>query len=777
MGQPARVPGVDPSRVNTPAALAACLDGLRRRRGLSYEAMERTARNLPSRPPGEQRWESLGKSTVGEIVAGKRLPTRGKLLAFLAVCDVGPADRAQWLAAWERAATAELAVPAGAVRVREARPRLLGVHAPIQIQGAPGDLPPYVLRDLDADLRGVIAAGAEAGGFVLLVGGSSVGKTRTLYEAILATVPDWWLIHPNRDQPAALQALAAAPTPRTVIWLDELQRYLGTTGALTAGTVRTLLQAGMLLVATIWPDEYAVRMVPRQPDRDNQNERDRELLDLAKVFDVADAFTAAELARARALGTIDPRIAVALDSLDGGLTQVLAAGPELVRRWEQAPDPYAKATITAVIDARRLGAESPITTEFLATAVAGYLTSAQRATAPGDWLHSALAYATTPLHGATSALSPVDNGTMGGVAGHTVADYLLQHGRRVRSTVLPPHRFWSAVGAHITDADDLARLAQSASARGLPAIAEQLWRAAIAAGHPSARRLFARHLRAQRRLSDAERVLRDAVAAGEPHTRGELAHMLTEQDRLTEAEQLWRDGLASDHTGLPELAGFLASQQRFAEAEQLARTAISTGDNGARTTLGWLLEVQDRLDDAEQVLRQAAAEDPDGVTGLAWRRLAGVLARHGRHAEAERMLQHAIDAGTPDARRWLAGILEKQDRYDEAERVLRDNVAHDEFFGRSALFRFLQLRGRTREAEQLGRDGVAAGDHFVRYDLIELLDEQERYDDAEQILRAAFAGGKPGAWQQLADMLEKKGRLNEAKQIRRNGSRPDGSLL
>ena len=44
MAAPAAVPGVDPSRVSTPDELAACLDGLRRRRGLSYEAMERSGR-------------------------------------------------------------------------------------------------------------------------------------------------------------------------------------------------------------------------------------------------------------------------------------------------------------------------------------------------------------------------------------------------------------------------------------------------------------------------------------------------------------------------------------------------------------------------------------------------------------------------------------------------------------------------------------------------------------------------------------------------------------
>ena len=62
-----------------PAELAACLDGLRRRRGLSYEAMERAAARLPFRS-GRSRPEPLPKSTVGETVTGKRLPAKGKLL-------------------------------------------------------------------------------------------------------------------------------------------------------------------------------------------------------------------------------------------------------------------------------------------------------------------------------------------------------------------------------------------------------------------------------------------------------------------------------------------------------------------------------------------------------------------------------------------------------------------------------------------------------------------------------------------------------------------------
>jgi hypothetical protein len=106
---------------------------------------------------------------------------------------------------------------------------------------------------------------------VLLVGGSSVGKTRSAYEAIHDRLPDWWLLLP-RAEPGVpdLRELAEAPAPRTVVWLDELQRYLGPHG-LTADTVRRLLTADppILLIGTLWPrryEEYRRRPADGQPD-------------------------------------------------------------------------------------------------------------------------------------------------------------------------------------------------------------------------------------------------------------------------------------------------------------------------------------------------------------------------------------------------------------------------------------------------------------------------------------------------------------------------------
>jgi len=105
--------------------------------------------------------------------------------------------------------------PGGAMQVNRADPRRLGVHAAISVPGVPDDIPPeYVPRDVDVSEAGIrvkVAAAAQRGGFVLLVGGSSVGKTRCAVEAVKALLPDWWLVHPAG--PGHVVALAATVSP------------------------------------------------------------------------------------------------------------------------------------------------------------------------------------------------------------------------------------------------------------------------------------------------------------------------------------------------------------------------------------------------------------------------------------------------------------------------------------------------------------------------------------------------------------------------------------
>jgi hypothetical protein len=115
--------------------------------------------------------------------------------------------------------------------------------------------------------------------------------------------------------------------------------------------------------------------------------RERQVLNLADVVRIAPAFSPAERGRARAAAARDRRLATALKAGGYGLTQTLAAAPQLVARWEdaQTANPYAWAVLTAALDAARLGARAPLSAGFLRAAAPGYCTSAQQAEAPENW--------------------------------------------------------------------------------------------------------------------------------------------------------------------------------------------------------------------------------------------------------------------------------------------------------------------------------------------------------------------------------------------------------
>jgi hypothetical protein len=207
-----------------------------------------------------------------------------------------------------------------------------------------------------------------------------------------------------------------------------------------------------VIIGTLWPDRYHAYTAVPAPGGPDPRAREREVLDLAAVIRIAPEFSPAEQDRARAAAARDRRLAIALGATGYGLTQTLAAAPQLVARWEDAQTaaPYAWAVLTAALDAGRLGARAPLPAGFLRAAAPGYCTSAQQAEAPENWFERALAYATGKLHGAAAALAPAGAG-MGRTAGYTAADYLIQHAIRERRYARPPASTWDALLSDIRD--------------------------------------------------------------------------------------------------------------------------------------------------------------------------------------------------------------------------------------------------------------------------------------------------------------------------------------
>ncbi len=315
----------------------------------------------------------------------------------------------------------------------------------------------------------------------MLVGGSSVGKTRACWEALdllRDQDPPWRLWHPiDPSRPdAALRELPGIG-PRTVVWLNEAQFYLDP-----------------LVLATVWP-RFWDTLTGRPADGDDRHAQARELL-AGHDITVPAAFTPAQMSQLAQAADVRMELA-ARSARDGEVIQFLAGGPELLARYRNAP-PAAAALIDAAMDAHRLDMGAGLPQAFLEAAAPGYLTDAQWDALGEDWLEQALAYTAVPCKGARGPLTRIrprpaqpagrprgDQPTgVAAAAGplYRLADYLDQHGRAHRASQIPPAEFWSAAAAHAAPGDQAA-LGHAADARGLYRDAAQLYKNAAASGN------------------------------------------------------------------------------------------------------------------------------------------------------------------------------------------------------------------------------------------------------------------------------------------------------
>ena len=445
------------------------------------------------------------------------------------------------------------------------------------------------------------------------------------------------------------------------MWLDELQDYLRE--GLPVSVLASLLRSAepVIVIGTLWPDLYQEFTAAPEPGKEDRYRNERRLLKLAHVFDVASHLSTGEHRRALAAAESDPRIAVALDSSDYPMTAVLAAAPELARRWENAPDRYCETVITAAIDYKRLGVQAPVPPAVLRAAMSGYLSPAEQAAAREGWFEASLAYATRPLRGAASALTPVGCG-MGDVTGYAAADYLLEYGTRTRRTAVPPESFWTAhLMAGVAPGDQV-RIGEEAAHRALLTYAEPLYQSAANAGDAMGWVRLAELQEWRCRQGEAEALWRRAISAGYQAGWGHLAARLSRQKRTDDQISLCREALAAGYTELRwSLAGLLSERRECPdEAERLLEEEVASGNLDARISLAELL------------------------VGL------------GRTADAERLWRKAIADGVENSRSGLAGFLREQGRIDEAIAVAS---------------RGHRSRRRPVRMEMAGRHVRAAGAH------------------------------------------------------------------
>ncbi|MFH9829405.1 helix-turn-helix domain-containing protein [Streptomyces bobili] len=463
------------------AELALRLDALRAQRGLTKAVLRLRA--------------GLGKTVVSQALNGKVVPSVDTLgaLAKALRTDVEPL----------------LALRQAAVRAPQAQDfagetvlgRLISDWDPLDLDVHPAapapsvapatayspfGLPGYVHRPHDEDLARCVATAANGTSqLAVLIGSSSTGKTRACWEAIQPlAAAGWWLWRPF-DLTRLEAALAENDQlgPRTVVWLNEAQHYLGAGhgfGERLSAALATLVsnpsRGPVLVLGTLWPEHSDRYMAVPYPGRADPHAQVRALIANRRI-NVPDKFDAAAMAAAQALADAgDQQLAAALERTpDGNLAQDLAGGPELLHRYHTA-QPAARAVLQAAMDARRLGVGVRLPLAFLEGAAEDYLTDIEYDALPDDWFEEALADLARPVHGnlaplrrirtrnprqAPGVISPVSANQKPGPV-YRIADFLEQYGRHERKLLCPPPSFWHSAHDHITDSDELAQLAQEA---------------------------------------------------------------------------------------------------------------------------------------------------------------------------------------------------------------------------------------------------------------------------------------------------------------------------
>ncbi|EFC83288.1 TIR domain-containing protein [Parafrankia sp. EUN1f] len=635
--------------------------------------------------------------------------------------------------------------PPGGIRVRDARGRALGVHASIRAEGSIGELPEYVPRDVDYDLDRRLSAGKSGGCFVLLMGGSSVGKTRTIFEAMRRIIPDWWIATPSDSN--QVRDLAERPHGKVVVWLDEVRRFLDSpVGLLSA--VHHLLQDGAILLATVWRDDYTSWVSPTGDHPDPYAEH-RQIIDLAHIIDIPEDLSEAERARAEARAKKDPRLRLALNSEDQGVIQVIAAGPDLVRRWDQAPNPYGKAIITAAVDVRRLGARTPPSRALLEALAPAYLKPTELALASPDWFEQAVQYATAQVRRAAAALAPVGE-RIGHTAGYIVADYLYQYASRLRRSETLSDAAWQTIATY-HDPSDTHRLAEAATRRLRYEDCEAIYLRAIQNGDTNAARKLIDNLTTESRIDDAIEIMRRYKVACSGMSAVRIADYLITQNETEEA-------ISHLHAHVGR-CGFYVLNHLISTLCKLGRTdeAIDVlrphADAYVEPTFA---EIAAQYSDPAR--RPSSLVDlldsmPDGSPDL----LAKMLAEKGN---IEELLQREKNGDKAAADR-LDRLLAEERRIDDLYARLNGRG----YYTATLLAKTLISTGRRDEALSLLRERADGGDHPAALMLAQQLGESGQIQELQQ--RAD--GGDEFSASELADRLAAQGDLDKLQARAREG--------
>ena len=647
-----------------------------------------------------------------------------------------------------------------------ARPFAMGVHRAISAgRGDLSELPDYVRRAHDDRLLEVIAAADRASVMIVLVGDSSSGKTRALWEAI-GHLPGDWRVWSPADARALNYGLANVSIgPRMVVWLNDAHNYLdpgltqmaGDNAARLRELVNDPSAEPVLVAATLWPWNWQqLAAQPREhPLSAGSGSQEDELAQVATLLEnstyipVPDSFQGDDLAAMRAAAARDPRIALAVRHAPAGkITQYLAGAQKLLERYNAAPS-ETKAVIDAAIDARRLGHANRLPERLLLEAAPGYIDDETWDRLDDSWAVQALHAATLDwrgLDGPLTRIKPRPGEPVPDEPEYRLGDVVEQAGTRVRQYAAPPDELWAAATRY-GHADDLDAMAHAAQIRGRYRHAAALYLKAADAGNTWAMMELAKMLKKTGDAAGAIHLYRQAADAGHTWAVLELAQLQTEARHATGAESLYRQAAdAGDRRAMWELAQIRERAGDHAEAEQLAVMAADAGE------IGTLRQLAEMRGPSVHIDAYTTSEEYVEMQTRALDEIA---------AEAMRLYEQAAEAGHSWAVRELAQ-MQKEAGDDSGDHLGGTRLPAQA--AETAYMRILWRSARDREqagdwagAEERYQQAADIGDTSVIADLARMRERAGDHVQAEQLAVTAAKAGNGGPLVELMRMRERAG--------------------
>lgn len=625
-------------------------------------------------------------------------------------------------------------------------------------EGSP-DLPTYLTRDVDAELRAAVArAAAGSSVMVTLVSDLVAGKKRAAWECLWQSKDENgrllmrdWAIWPAVS-PSSAEALieaARSARPRTVYFLPGLDRYFGGPDLAVGDTVARVLRETLndpsrvpiLVLATI-------RMGPL---RDLKSACVKfphaKLLVESSEIKVPDEFNPEEMARA--LSSEDPRVAdsAILAEADRYVVQHMVDVHDLQTRFEKA-DILEETILKCAIKLRRFGNDVWLTRGLLEKCAGALLHDKVQHFAGDDRFDKAFAELERRGRGEASMIIKCDETvSRDDLATRYRLDSYLER-RHVLDATDPVTVEPQLFPILVDEADTTSRvpLARECRKRGLLYWAMRFYLRASDDGDRSARLELADMLRQADRINDALEQYQPLIDGGDRDAITLSAEMLIAADRNLDAIDLLK-GLtkngnrkatvltarAREHlkqrSEMLRLYRKLAEDGHAEEAAMVADMTVGAATDSERSkviddTVEWLMGLADKcgpkivehaielLVDGKQVEVAMDRLERYARTGknYAWLIGAEILFSHGRVEDALDWCREAVKCKASHASKFAANI-NAQLGFSEA--AMRHALAAVEAGSPEALTKLGNVhaaKGLTKHALDCYENAAKAGD-------------------------------------------------------------------